>query len=138
MLNDPRSFSTKVTINGYNFEYCDINEVCQGGPLIGKISINGNKIEGKDFGGPFLLQNNLLIVPVFFRGFFSSGFKIGAYYIENKNLAIYGKLQDLIILNKIDNGVIFYFTEYNCKQELQFHLPVPPKNERLEQTESIK
>lgn len=86
-------------------------EISQGGPEVGKISVNGKLIATFLFGGPIIYQDNYIYAPVFIRKFFKSGFRIAKINVQNLEVQVLGKYFNLIFLDKIDNQKIYFFLD---------------------------
>lgn len=70
-LEDPLNFKSDILLNGkYHIKYHTFMEITQGGPEVGILSINGNDIQNKKFGGPILFDTENLYAPCFVKTFF--------------------------------------------------------------------
>ncbi|MFY0602958.1 MAG: hypothetical protein JXQ93_03345 [Flavobacteriaceae bacterium] len=112
-FEDPWQLVTKKKINNNIIEYFDLMELSQGGPEIGLLCINGKIINKHRFGGPFLSDNNYIYIPIYIKNFFSSGFKICKLGINDFEVKVISKKEDLIFLDKLDNSILYYFTDRN-------------------------
>lgn len=96
--------------------YADILKAGNSHLSIGKLLINGNDLFKYNFGGPFLYNDTLIIIPVYTKGLFFSGFKIAQINLEDCNIQIKGKLNDFIFLQKVENGKIYYCIDLEKKK----------------------
>ena len=100
--------------NGHTITLYENNEaICQGGPLVSKLEIDGNRI-GKDsvFGGPVLFHKNWVFAPKLIRKFFKGhGFKLLAIELINHKLITLVPFEPMILLSGIRNETVFYFTD---------------------------
>ncbi len=119
-FEDPVNFNTTLDTGSIKIVYSNLMEVCQGGPILGDISINNTIISNYRFGGPFLYENNLLFAPVYIKGFLNSGFKIGKVNAEDCTVVTLGKKMDLIILDRIEDNRIYFFVNID-KTTIQYH-----------------
>ena len=79
-----------------------MNEICQGGPLIGTLIVNGQKVFcDKRFGGPLLCCKNLAFVPMYIRKFCVSGFMLTVIELN----------YDLVYLDSIDEDEILFYQD---------------------------
>jgi hypothetical protein len=120
----PIQFDIKKNINGKEITYTELMEICQGGPEIGDLNIDGVKIENYRFGGPLLFDNDNLFIPVYIKKIFSTGFKIAKINLKTLEIEIFGKMKDIIFLDKIENKKIAFFEdiEKNTKHEMSINL----------------
>jgi len=105
-FDSPIDFTSFFVANNYSFSFEDIREICQGGPLVGKFYINGKKISDNEFGGPFLLEDEYVYIPMYTR------FSFTLIEIDLSNNYIYKKLgdsQNLIWLKEKKENCIFYY-----------------------------
>ncbi|MES2560979.1 MAG: hypothetical protein V4590_14630 [Bacteroidota bacterium] len=110
-LENPFHFD-EIKIHGNaKITYNDLREFVQGGPRIGKMSVNGVEIPNYLFGGPCLLHEDFAYAPVYVRKLLGVGFKIAQIDIHNLGVLILGKTQDFIFLDHVENNSIFYFDD---------------------------
>ena len=112
-FEDPIEFRLKKSLNNVNVTYSNLIEICQGGPAIGELYINGDLVKGYNFGGPCLIEGNFVCVPVFVSKLFKRGFKIARIHASTLDISIIGERKDLIFLDKIENGKIYFFENIN-------------------------
>lgn len=74
-FEDPIQFDIKKKIGDIEIVYSDLMEFSQGGPEVGKISINGNMVNGR-FGGPALAKADYVYLPAYVTKFLGTGFKL--------------------------------------------------------------
>lgn len=108
---DPTNFiEVKILNNKFTVRYLNLNEIAQGSPLIGVLSINDKVINRKKFGGPFLYENNTIYIPCYTKTFFKSGFRLCKIDLETLNITIIDtKVFDIIDLIEIKDQKIFFY-----------------------------
>jgi hypothetical protein len=111
-LSDPTNLQRKYSLDGYDVEYRCLMELCQGGPEVGYLFINGNHI-GVDtrFGGPLIHHAGAIYIPVFTKSFFSSGFTLARIELASGKVSMIGKRRGLIYLDRIESGIVYYYTD---------------------------
>jgi len=108
----PSDYKETYHYNEYEIKYDNIVEMCQGGPEIGNLLINGkNCFPTNFFGGPLLIEKGMIYLPVFYRSWLSSGFKLGVINLNNFSLKLFGKKENLILIEKIDGNYLYYFID---------------------------
>jgi len=112
-FEDPIQFNLKKSFDGVEIHYSNLMEISQGGPEIGDLSVNGTLIKGYRFGGPCILNDEYVFVPVYVKKFFGTSFKLSKINIRSLEVTLLGKSKDLIFLDKIENGKVFFFEDFN-------------------------
>ena len=111
-LSDPTSLQRKYSLAGHDVEYRGLMELCQGGPEIGDLFVNGKRIGGDTrFGGPLLQHAEAIYIPVFTKSFLSSGFTLTQVELESGKVSMIGKRRALIYLDRIESGVVYYYID---------------------------
>jgi hypothetical protein len=131
IIETPWDFSIEKKIGKNVIKYVNLEEICQGGPEIGEIYINNNKINGFKFGGPLLYNNNKVAIPLFVNGFFNKGFKIVIIDLNNKYLLEFGNLKDLVILNSFEENEITFYSSIDRNDLKIIDLRIEKKKTRL-------
>lgn len=107
-FENPIQFEVVKIHKKATISFSNLREIAQGSPEVGNININEKLIEGL-FGGPILMDDNYIYAPKYIKKFFNSGFKLTKINIDTLELETFGKLLDLIFLDKkIDDTVYFY------------------------------
>lgn len=120
-LNTPTDFSEKEEIGENVIEYLNLIEVCQDGPIIGNIRINGKIINSSlRFGSPIAINNNNLYIPVYKNTLLKAGFKLCEINFQTFNVTEIGKIKDLIYINNVENNKLFYFEDV-CKTKSSYY-----------------
>jgi hypothetical protein len=113
MKNDfvsPNEFPEKHRFDGHEITYQNLLEIVQGGPIVGSLFIDGRRIGSNLlFGGPFLIEEGILYIPLFVRKFCISGFKLCQIDLRTLEFTLSKRVKDLIYLSHIDNGKIFFY-----------------------------
>jgi hypothetical protein len=112
-FDTPWSFTIHQNLDGYEIEYINLSEICQGGPEIGDLKINGSIILSYRFGGPFIKYGSNLILPVLISNFWSRKFKLAKIDLLSKQITVFGKSKDLIFLDRIEDDNIYVFDGKN-------------------------
>lgn len=112
-FEDPINFEKKRKIENTEISYHELTEISQGGPEVGKVSINGIMIEGFLFGGPLISKNEFIYLPVYVKKFLDSSFKLAKINIENLTVKIFGKSRDLIFIDHINDNKIYFYEDIN-------------------------
>ena len=107
----PIEFNIEKKKAGLEVVYRNLMEICQGGPEVGSISINGNVVFDSRFGGPWLSEGGYIYIPIFIKSFFGSGFKVAKINIESLSMEIISKKKELIFLDKVEDGKIYYYED---------------------------
>lgn len=108
-FEDPINFETTKSFMSFTLTYKNLMELSQGSPVVGDVYINEKKISSKKFGGPAIFTNEYLYIPIYIRNFWNSGFRFARINLSNLNVEIRGKIFDLILLDKIENNIIYYY-----------------------------
>ncbi len=117
----PFDFNIKQDLNGYLIEYSNLMEISQSGPEVGDLIINGKKVTSEyPFGGPCIIDTDSLYVPVFIRKFMSSGFKVCRLNLKTFEKEYIGKKRNLILLEGIMDGRIWFFENIEQTQKSSF------------------
>jgi hypothetical protein len=118
----PIDFLIEKDFDTYKLKYFNLKEVCQGGPEIGNIIINGDVFSSSFFGGPVLNDGVILYIPIFVKRFFTSGFKICKINMETLKNETIGETKNIVYLDKIENGIIYFFEDLNRNKRLFYKL----------------
>ncbi len=109
---DPTSLPPRLVLNGHVVEYENLTEVCQGGPEIGELIIDGQRPQPRSrYGGPPLSDGDYLYVPQFVRSLFASGFVLQRISLSSKETLNIGKRRPLIFLDSIKDGAARYYID---------------------------
>jgi hypothetical protein len=110
-FESPLDFRTRCDLQRVNFEFSDLIEIAQGGPLVGILSINGSPISKHLFGGPILQDSKYVYAPQFVKRLCYSGFVLVRINIENFEIERLGKFERIVFLEKIADGEVYYFAD---------------------------
>ncbi len=113
--DNPVEFSSKLILNKICVEYIDLHEVCQGGPQVGTLLVNG-KIVLEKCGGPLLFTGGNIYVPTLVRRFLRVGFKLAIIDVSTLSVNVIGKIRDLIYLDRVEHDKIYFFTDLDKTQ----------------------
>ena len=114
MINEtPWDFDPEKIVNDFVIKYTELREIVQGGPLVGKLSVNNIIISTYLFGGPYLYKDKYLYVPIFMKKVFRRGFVLARVYLNLPKIDFLSKIEDLIYLDRIENNRIFYYADIN-------------------------
>lgn len=109
-LDTPWVFTTELQQDKWHIKYSNLTEICQGGPLVGNLIINGQKVfKNKFFGGPLLYFENSVFIPMFIHKFCISGFMLSVIELNSMQLRLVKGIYDLVYLDSLDeNKILFY------------------------------
>jgi hypothetical protein len=106
------NFQIEKKFDGGKVNYSELMEVCQGGPAIGKLSINNQRVCNKArFGGPLIYEAGFIYIPMFKRGFFSPGFILVKINVATLNMTKISKVMPVIVLDRIEGEQIYFFED---------------------------
>lgn len=112
-FEDPIQFTLEKSFNDINVRYSSLQEIAQGGPEVGKLTINNKLVEGHRFGGPCIIHGKFVYAPVFVRKFFRAGFILSKIHSITLEVITLGRVYNLIYLEKIIDGEIHFFEDLN-------------------------
>jgi len=116
-LSTPTDFILSIELDGISVQYLNVTEICQGGPQVGTLCINNKLIPEVKFGGPFIIANKVIYVPMqWINGWGSIGFRLAI--IDTIDLKVYvtrGKSAPLIFLDRIEGNEAFYYRDMEKK-----------------------
>lgn len=115
-FEDPIQFCALNEINGVKIVYSELMEISQGGPEVGKISINGVALKGF-YGGPILSKNDCIYIPFYIKKIFGTGFKLVRINIFTHIIEYLSNTENLIYLDKIEDNLVFYYVDIEKKQQ---------------------
>jgi hypothetical protein len=93
-------------------EYVNTYELCQGGPEVGVLKIDGGVVhQVHKFGGPLLYDSGVVYLPLFNRGIFIDDFKLAVIEVKAQQLKVSRFSEDLILLDKIQGDAVYYFND---------------------------
>ena len=122
MIQDetPHSFEVHKTVSDNIVIYHELREFSQGGPEVGAISINGNLLGNYEFGGPCVSDGSNLFAPAFVKKSLGFGFQLAAVDMNDLRVDLLGKIENLIYLDKVENGRVYFFED--LKKERQDYI----------------
>ena len=92
-------------------------EVCQGGPVVGDLSVNGKILEGLRFGGPLLHKDESIILPLFVKKIWNTGFVIVSINLKSLVMNKLSKVFPLAYLSRVEGLRIYFFEDCNKTKE---------------------
>jgi hypothetical protein len=110
-FENPIQFETAKKAGDLEIIYSDLIEICQGGPVIGTLSINGKLIQSYRFGGPCLYEGKYIYAPAYIKKFFGTSFKLSKINKNTLKPEFLGEIRDLIYLDKILNHRVYFFED---------------------------
>lgn len=105
---DPIQFDSTKKNGNIEILYSKLMEISQGGPEIGTLSLNNVEISGL-FGGPAVIDKNYVYIPILVNKFTGRGFKVARINAFNFEIDIFGKIRNLIFLDRLENNRIYFF-----------------------------
>lgn len=122
MKIQPYGFPLKWQFNGSYIAYENIKEISQGGPEIATLKINGVLIDGL-YGGPPLFFKESIYVPLMKKNFWGKiQFVVAKIRLNDLKTICFNNPERLILLDKIENNKLFYFTNLDCNKTLSISL----------------
>jgi len=116
MKETPFQIIPNRNIEGIEIRFENIRELCQGGPEIGQLLINGARMSSDQwFGGPIMINDRSIIAPVYTRSFLKSGFRISMINIDSKEIKYISKIYPLINLISITEKKVIFTTDLDNK-----------------------
>lgn len=116
----PWRFTKDIQQDNRHIQYTDLNEICQGGPLVGTLIVNGQKVFcDKRFGGPLLCCKNLAFILMYIRKFCVSGFMLTVIELNSMRLRLIKGIYDLVYLDSIDEDEILFYQDRNRNKSLR-------------------
>lgn len=118
---DPIQFNLQKSTREIELTYLKLTEICQGGPEIGHLTINGVKMSGL-FGGPAIIDGYYVYIPLLVNKVIGRGFKLAV--IDNSTFEVrkFGRTKSLIFLDPIENNKLFFFENIDKAVERCFEL----------------
>lgn len=105
MYQSPFLFNSTYLVGGLTIEYKNLLEVCQGGPIVGDIYINGKRISYNRYGGPLLFDDRFIYVPLFS----GAKFIVSKIRITDFETCFIGTYRDIIDLKKFENNRLYFY-----------------------------
>ena len=121
-FENPMQFNLHKESDSIKVDYSNLMEIAQGGPEIGNLFINGKQVKNYRFGGPCIIQNDFIFVPVYIKRFFGTCFKLSKINSKDFSIKIIGKSKDLIYLDKIESNKIYFFEDINKSKYSYYEL----------------
>ncbi len=78
---------------------------------MGNISINDKKIDELYFGGPAIIEDRFIYIPLYVKKFLKSGFQLSKIDVNNGFVETIGDLKSLIFLKEKIGNTIFFFED---------------------------
>ncbi len=109
-MASPTDFPDTYKIGALTISYDNLMEISQGGPVVGRLLIDG-EVFGNNllFGGPFVIEKKRVYIPLFIRKFCVTGFKVCAINLESLSYELISPMEDVIFLDYSDNGFLYYY-----------------------------
>ena len=107
------NFLDRLEGEGYCIELVSLSEgICQGGPMLGNLKIDGKYFSSDSFGGPMHVYKEKLYIPKFKKSIFhGSGFVLVSIDIVSKYQKELTNWKDMVLVKSIKDDVITYFTD---------------------------
>ncbi len=108
-MSDPVNYNDITSSSGETISVKFRQEICQGGPTIGRLFIDDKWIiPSLYFGGPALVQDRTLYIPIRKKSFFFNGFVLTKINLDTHKLVKLKVKDDIINLKKIENEHIYF------------------------------
>jgi len=105
---DPIQFNLQKSTKEIELTYSRLTEICQGGPEVGHLTINGVKMSGL-FGGPAIIHGHYVYIPLFVNKVIGRGFKLAVIDVSTLEIPKFGPIKSLIFLDRIENKKLLFF-----------------------------
>lgn len=116
-FENPIDFVTIKKMEKVQVSYNQLREISQGGPVIGILMVNKMPLNGY-FGGPLIMDEKNIYVPKFVRKIFGRGFLLSKIDIKTLEITYGSNIENLIFLNKVEEGKVYYFNSIDKKKEI--------------------
>lgn len=112
--------------NGNDIQFYEVSPFIPDGPISGKVYINGKNVEINNyagFGGPFLLHNSSLYLPLYQRS--QSFFDFTGTIIAEINLltctfhTIGKKIKGPVYIEYLEDNILYYYNPTKEKKNLK-------------------
>lgn len=118
----PLDFPLEYNHQGIVIKFLDVVEMGQSGIKLGRLSIDGYKINHLDFGGPLFILGENIFVPIYKRNFFKSGFLLGVINLKTYKVFTMGKIKSLIWIYLIKDNYIYIYEDISMNIKSCYHL----------------
>ena len=120
----PINFINKFSYPNGNLKYINMVEICQGGPEIGNLEINGEVLFPKyQFGGPAIIDGYYLYIPKVKRSILKgTGFILVSINLKNRQELELTKKYDLILLKEKKDNKLIWFSDLENKNRINTEL----------------
>jgi len=119
----PWDFFIEKDFGNHKLKYVNLMEVAMGGPEVGNIIIDNSRESSSKYGGPAVSDGVFLYIPIFRRTIFNSSFRICRVNMVTLEVETFGKNKNVILIDRIDNNILYYFEDEEKTTELIFRLP---------------
>lgn len=109
-LESPWEFDLRKKEGDVEVVFINEMEVSQGSPEVGDLMLNGEPMSGR-YGGPVLIENGYLFVPIFIKKFCVASFRLVRINSKTFEYEYIGHFHDLIWLDRIENNKIYFFSD---------------------------
>jgi hypothetical protein len=113
----PWDYSLRVAFGDVVVQYKGVMEICQGGPLVGELDINGYSFGAHYFGGPMLSLATFIYLPLLRQRAIDRKFVICRIDTSSNAIRVLSTENNLIHLDKILNGMLYYHIDANRSTE---------------------
>lgn len=100
----------RVEVGGYDLEFFDCFEICQGGPEACSLIVDGWLLEGQKFDPSPLLFEGKILLPMRKIGFFKSGYVLTLINSGVSEIRVKSKDYGYMRLISIDNRDVTFAT----------------------------
>lgn len=109
--------------DGVTIEIRNRIEVCQGGPQIGYLYLNGVLLDDqKRFSGPIIVRENCAFLSEYSKGFWSSHFQLVKLNLETRELEKLPVKSDFVAPISIAGGTLIYALDVSGEKQDQLQL----------------
>lgn len=116
MKVSPLLFPYSYCHNGLIVKHTNTFEVCQGGPLVGTLSVDGRSVSECYFGGPIAFEGDFLFGP----GYFKRQFYLSAVHLPTRSVRLL-QPESLVLIKEVRSSIISYYTDLENTCEKIYH-----------------
>lgn len=113
------NFKDQIDGEGFTIKLNSLVEgICQGGPMIGTLSINGKAYSNDKFSGPMLEHKGKLYIPKLKKSIFRGiGFELVSIDIKHNTLKSLTGWKSMVLLKEINGTMAIFFTDIDNLNE---------------------
>src|SRR5690349_9740649 len=113
MKISPINFLDTYDSDGHIVKYSNFKEISQGGPEVGKLTIDGKTIgsNGDYFGGPPFFYEGKMFLPQLKNSLLGSRFHVCIVDLESCRAHTIGEAEELILIFNVDDTSVYFYAD---------------------------